>query len=369
MVSEHGATPSAGNRNHMPGLRDTERVRWHLHGLNTGRIFGLARWGVDRLPAPVSDLIGHGGTWLAFHLARQSTAALIANQRVVVPGLSERERRALALRTYRTYAREVADLFRSLSMDPRQLAAMESPLASPAHLRSAAGGALLVTGHLGNLELGAVLLRGVYGMRLTVVVLPEADPAVNAQRHSMRASAGIETLEVRDPADTALAVRRRLAEGRVVVLVCDRAAGAGQGGGGVLRKTNGFPPVSRPPLLPDGRAARPVVHPAPGGRPLPRVDLRADPGGTGRRSAGERAGGHAAVRIDPRDQGGAVPAPLVPVLPLLGIAQMRRSGHRQIRPCCCARLIRRCKIQCFHARVERFRSRWEWVGRGSKNTS
>ena len=223
MTSQQGEPPSADEG--MPGLRDDERVRWHLHGLNTGPIFGLARWGVRRLPRPVSDLIGYTGTWLAFHLARQSTAALIANQCVVVPGLSERERRALALRTYRTYAQEVADLFRSLSMDRRQLSAMESPEASPAHLRSAAGGVLLVTGHLGNLELGAVLLRGVYGMPLTVVVLPEADPAVNAQRHSMRTSTGIETLEVRDPSDTALAIRRRLAEGRVVVLVCDRPLG------------------------------------------------------------------------------------------------------------------------------------------------
>ena len=223
MTSQHGEPRSAGEN--VPGLRHTEQVPWHLHGLNTGRIFGLARWGVDRLPRRLSDLVGYGGTWLAFHLARQSTAALIANQRVVVPGLSEGERRALALRTYRTYAQEVADLFRSLSMDRRQLAAMESPQASPAHLRTAAGGALLVTGHLGNLELGAVLLRGVYGLPLTVVVLPETDPAVNAQRHSMRTSAGIETLEVRDPSDTALAIRRRLAEGRVVVLVCDRPLG------------------------------------------------------------------------------------------------------------------------------------------------
>ena len=209
----------------MPVAREDEQVRWHLHGLNTGTIFGLARWGVLHFPRALSDLVGHTGTWLAFHLAKQATAALIANQRIVAPGLSERARRALALRTYRNYARETSDLFRSLSMDRRQLSGFMSPLTTNEHLKAEGKGVLLVTGHIGNLELGAVLLQALYDYRLTVVVRPETDPAVNALRREMRASVGIESLEVREAADTALGIRRRLAENRVVVLVCDRALG------------------------------------------------------------------------------------------------------------------------------------------------
>ena len=208
----------------MPAMRDDERVRWHLHGLNTGAIFRLARWGVRHLPRRLSDLIGHAGTWLAFHLATQATAALTANQRIVAPGLSGRDRRALALRTYRNYARETSDFFRSLSMDRRQSASLMSPL-STHDLKADGKGVLLVTGHIGNLELGAVLLQALYGYRLTVVVLPEVDPSVNAQRRRMRASVGIDTLEVRGAVETALRIRSLLAENRVVVLVCDRALG------------------------------------------------------------------------------------------------------------------------------------------------
>jgi KDO2-lipid IV(A) lauroyltransferase len=209
----------------MPGLREDERVRWHLHGLNTGRMLGLARWGVRHFPRPLSHMVGHTGAWLAFHLAKRASAALIANQRVVAPALSERDRRVLALRTYRTYVRESTDFIRSLSMDRRELSAWGSPLTSLDHLKTEGRGVLLVTGHLGNLELGALLLRVLYGIRLTVVVLPEPDLAINAQRREMRALVGIETLEVRDAADTALAIRRRLAEDQAVVLVCDRALG------------------------------------------------------------------------------------------------------------------------------------------------
>jgi KDO2-lipid IV(A) lauroyltransferase len=205
-------------------MREDEQVRWHRHGLNTGAIFSLARWGVLHFPRPLSDLIGHSGTWIAFHLAKQGTAALIANQRIVAPGLSERDRRALALRTYRSYARETSDFFRSLSMDRRQLSSLMSPL-STHDLKAEGKGVLLVTGHIGNLELGGVLLQALYDYRLTAVVLPEVDPAVNAQRRMMRNAVGIETLEVRGAAETALRIRRRLADNRVVVLVCDRALG------------------------------------------------------------------------------------------------------------------------------------------------
>jgi lauroyl/myristoyl acyltransferase len=209
----------------MPGLRHTDDVRWHLHRLDSGALFSVARWGVDHFPRPLSRAIGHTGAWLAYRLSTEASKALIDNQRVVVPALSERERRALALHTYRTYVREVTDLFRGISMDRGQLRELESPHTSLEHLTCDGHGALLVTGHLGNLEFGAVLLRVVYGMRLTVVVLPELDPVVNAQRHQMRSAMGIDTLEVRDETDTALAIRRRLADNQVVVLVCDRALG------------------------------------------------------------------------------------------------------------------------------------------------
>jgi lauroyl/myristoyl acyltransferase len=179
---------------------------------------------VLHLPRALAGLAGDFGAWLAYHLAKETTAALLANQRVVAPGLSERDRRALALRTYRTYARETSEFFRSLSMDRRQLSSLMAPM-STHDLRAEGKGVLLVTGHIGNLELGAVLLQALYDYRLTVVVLPEVDPAVGEMRRKMRASLGIESLEVRDATYTALQIRSRLAENRVVVLVCDRALG------------------------------------------------------------------------------------------------------------------------------------------------
>jgi len=208
-----------------PVHRPSDRVRWHVHGLNNDTIFGLTCWGVTHFPRWLSGAIGHAGTWLAFQGMKEATSALIGNLRVALPALGDRELRALALRTYRSYASETIDFIRSLSADPRSLVAMLSPVSRFDPVRGDGRGLVLVTGHVGNIELGAVILRVVYGLRLAAVVLPEPDPLVNERRRQMRASLGIESIEVRQGTDTALRIRRVLSEDGVVALICDRPLG------------------------------------------------------------------------------------------------------------------------------------------------
>ena len=200
-------------------------MRWHLHGLNTATIFGLTRWGVGHIPRRLSYFIGHVGTWLAFHLMKEATAALMENLGVVAPHLGERDLRALALRTYRSYARETIDFICSLSMSRQQLASCLSPASVFSQTPPDGNGMLLLTGHIGNLDLGAVILRVIFDWPLTAVVMPDSDPAVAEHRRQMRESLAIESIEVRGGVDTALRIRRLLAENRVVVLVSDRALG------------------------------------------------------------------------------------------------------------------------------------------------
>jgi lauroyl/myristoyl acyltransferase len=200
-------------------------VPWHLHSLNTGTIFGLTRVGVKHLPRAASYGIGRAGTWLAFHLMRQATAALVDNLHVVAPGLSRPEVRQLALRTYRSYAVEVIDFIKSISADRRELATWLSPLSTFETAQPSGNGTILLTGHLGNIELGAVLIRVVLDRPMAAVLVPEPDPAVNEQRRQMRDSLGIETVEVGQAVETALHIRRLLSENRIVAVVADRPFG------------------------------------------------------------------------------------------------------------------------------------------------
>ena len=200
--------------------------RWHQHGLSTGTIFGLTRRLVSHLPKAVSYAIGHVGTWLAFHLMKAETTALIDNYRVIQPHLGERELRALALQAYRTYACEVIDFIRSISKTPEELRTWMSPLSNFDWVgRPGGNGFLFLTAHVGNIELGAVVLRARYGYRLAVVLLPEHDPRVHQHRLEMRQKMGIETIEVRQEAETALRIRRFLSGGGTVGMVADRPLG------------------------------------------------------------------------------------------------------------------------------------------------
>jgi KDO2-lipid IV(A) lauroyltransferase len=203
-----------------------EDGRWHRHGLSTGTIFGLTQWGVSRIPRAMSYGIGHVGTWLAYHLMKPETVALIDNLRVMHPHLGDRELRALALLTYRTYAREVIDFIRSISTPRHKLSAWMSPLNNFDRVGpSGSNGMIFLTAHVGNIELGAVVLSVAYEYPLAVVLLPEHDPRVNEYRHRMRAKVGIETIEVRRDAETALRIRRFLSQGGTVAMVADRPLG------------------------------------------------------------------------------------------------------------------------------------------------
>lgn len=205
--------------------RRGRQTPWHLHGWNTAAVVGLARWGLAHFPRWLSDTVSHVGSGLAFHVMRAETAALMANLQVVRPELGWRELRALALRTYRNYAAEQADFFRSLSMSPRELASFLSPDSAFRPTPRDGNGLLVVTGHLGNVELGGILLRVLFDYPLAAVMLPEPDPRVHEMRRQIRAAFGIDSLEVGGGVDTALRIRRLLAEDGVVAVVADRPLG------------------------------------------------------------------------------------------------------------------------------------------------
>jgi len=202
-------------------------VRWHAGALNNGLIFGATYHGVRHLPRAASYAIGHVGTWLAYRLMREGTRALIDNLRIVRPGATDAELRRLALLTYRTYARDTIDFIRALGMTRDEMAPMMRSFdtATLDALLKEPRGVILAGGHFGNWELGGVMLRALHAYELTVIGKPESSPVVGRFRRHMRESLGIETLEIGQMLETALQIRRRLADGRLVAMLLDRYIG------------------------------------------------------------------------------------------------------------------------------------------------
>ena len=205
----------------------SDAPQWHPTGLNNGLIVGATYYGVTHLPTWLTYRIGHAGTWLAYRLMKDGTQALLDNLAVMFPEMDLQARRALALGTYRSYARDVIDFIRSLRMTPEATRGLVGRLETSALDQAMAEGrgAIMLSGHFGNWEIGGVLLRRLTPHALSVVVRPEENPAVHRLRLEMRATLGVGTIEVRHHLDTALRIRERLKRNEAVAMLLDRHFG------------------------------------------------------------------------------------------------------------------------------------------------
>ncbi len=203
--------------------------RWTIHGLNSGAIFAATYYGVRILPRSLCYGIGHVGAWIAWRLMPDSNAALADNLRAIFADETEDRLRSRALDVYRSYTRDAIDFLKALSADDaavRQMFEIEPErVASLQALHSAGHGIILVTGHYGNWEAGAVMMTRFLHLPLTVVAMREVSPEVNRIRQRIRDLLGVETLEVRQSLDTPLQIRRALSENRFVALLVDRHLG------------------------------------------------------------------------------------------------------------------------------------------------
>jgi len=201
--------------------------RWTLHGLNSGPIFAATYHGVRLLPRSVCYAIAHVGSWMASHMMTESNAALGANLEAISAGGDRVRPRALDV--YRSYTQDAIDFLKALSASDQELQTMfeiaPDRLAYLRALHAKGQGIILVTGHYGNWEAGAVMMSRFLHLPLTVVAMREANPVVNRIRQRIRDLLGVETLEVRQSLDTPLQIRRALSQNRFVALLVDRHLG------------------------------------------------------------------------------------------------------------------------------------------------
>jgi lauroyl/myristoyl acyltransferase len=233
IASEPAATPRPKDTNAPAPLRTHAHAGWTRHVLNSGAIFTATYRGVSKLPRWLSYGLGDTGAWIAHRLLTGTTTGLIDNFRAVFPDAPPDALRRIAALTYRTYARDVVDFIRALSLDAEQARALfttDSSVAADAMggvrpkiemLLGRGKGVILVSGHFGNWEIGSVMLRA-YGYPLTIIAMQEQSETVNRMRLDFRERMGVDTLEVRQSMDTALQIRRRLADNRVVAMLMDR---------------------------------------------------------------------------------------------------------------------------------------------------
>jgi len=198
------------------------RQKWVSHGLSNRVVYGGLHYGARWLPLAVLNGINLFGNSLAVTFMRRTQDGIRENFRLALDA-SREEAARLARRLFFEYGRSTIDVWRmrSEAFIPR-ITSLEEDARVLAGVRAGGRGFLLVTGHVGNWEMGAVTLKA-HGLTAAVVGQPELDPNVQEMRLKLRARLGVESIDIGSSMGTAFKVRAAVDRGRAVALLVDRA--------------------------------------------------------------------------------------------------------------------------------------------------
>jgi len=198
------------------------RKKWVSHGLSNRIVYGGLHYGARWLPMAALNTINLVGNSLAVTFLTRTKAGMCDNFRLAL-GVSEARARVLARKQFFEYGRHTIDIWRlrSEAFVPR-ITTFRDDAGVLSRCRADGRGFLLVTGHVGNWEMGAVTLRQ-HDLVPAVVGQAELDPNVQEMRQQLRERLGVESIDIGTSMATAFKVRASVDRGRAVALLVDRA--------------------------------------------------------------------------------------------------------------------------------------------------
>ncbi len=217
---------------HAPGRRaDAPPIVSRVTHATFGLWFPFFRWLVLRLPpewvARLAAATAERAIW-----AREPVREAILENHAALLGLPpwRREVEESALAMLGHHSRSWIDLLRFSARPPADLDAVVPRRVGTEHLvaaRDAGRGAILLTAHVGNFEIGGFFL-GAIGLKVAVVYLPDPSPVVERDRTAARDRLGIRSLPMTSEF-SAVKILRSLEEGYFVAIQGDRDyAGTGR---------------------------------------------------------------------------------------------------------------------------------------------
>ncbi|OIP35015.1 MAG: hypothetical protein AUK27_05725 [Deltaproteobacteria bacterium CG2_30_66_27] len=201
--------------------------RTYRHGLarpSSYKIgYSLGKWLPREVLFVLADLLADATHWKNAEPARN----LRANLRSAFPRWTDREIEDLSKRIFRNFARNLVDYGRFHTISDE---ALDRLLPSVAHLHfleecfAKGRGVILVTGHIGNWELGA-LFFGRHGFKINVVTIPEGSERIDSIRRAYRTRQDIRTIVVDGSPFSSLEIVAALRRGEIVAMLVDRREG------------------------------------------------------------------------------------------------------------------------------------------------
>ncbi len=204
-----------------------ESTRTYRHGLarpSSYKVgYSLGKWLPRGVLFALADLLADATHWTNAEPARN----LQANLRSAFPRWSEREVEEHSKRIFRNFARNLVDYGRFHTITDE---ALDRLLPSVHHLHfleesfAKGRGVILVTGHIGNWELGA-LFFGRHGFKINVVTIPEGSERIDSIRGAYRTRQNIRTIVVDGSPFASLEMVAALRRGEIVAMLVDRWEG------------------------------------------------------------------------------------------------------------------------------------------------
>jgi len=188
-------------------------------------LFRLLAEGLRLLPDRVGDLLGTFLGWIAGVVLRLRRRDVDANLRIAFPDASPRWRARVARACYLHLGREAAATFRIATLDHRALLDATEVIGLDAFREAAEAGkgVVLVTGHLGNWEIGGAAFAA-RGFAIDVVAKGMANRRFERDLNANRERLG---MRVMDMIRARREGPRSLRAGRVLGFVADQDAREG----------------------------------------------------------------------------------------------------------------------------------------------
>jgi KDO2-lipid IV(A) lauroyltransferase len=177
-----------------------------------------------RVPLPVLYRIGDVLAAATYLTCRAQARTLRANLARLLPEASDAARARLARRIFRNYAHYLVDYGRFRWLPAEGFEAVITSLEGAENLQEAFGmkrGVILVTGHVGNWELGGVFF-GHRGVRVNVVTLPDGMRQIDAIRGAYRGQYAVNTIVLDGSPFAPLEMMAALKRGEMVAMLVDR---------------------------------------------------------------------------------------------------------------------------------------------------
>ena len=194
------------------------------HILSSPFFYRLGFFMANRVPRPIlyslADFVGDASR--IRYKARDEN--IRQNLRRAFPESSPPEIASLSKRIFRNYARSLVDFGRYRGLSPRELDGEISRVDGKEYVdpvRRAGKGIILVTGHVGNWELGGLYFVA-RGWKVNVVGLPDPAPEINSLRDEYRTRYDVRTILLDGSPFATLEMMAALRRGEMVAMLVDR---------------------------------------------------------------------------------------------------------------------------------------------------